>query len=547
MSSMVNPMASVDAVAAVKQQPRVQKEQNSDGGRFKNMLSDAVSAEANPKETTKSPKMAASKMAEQNTPEGVQGKSERTGTRVQETASEDPQEQRPVQDEDDAQAYVMQAAMQMQGIVPMIADMPQTEIPTETEAVEAINFQPVQTESTVITAETPLNTDETLLQAQDNISRQAVQAEDGAARRPQVFTETQAGHAKTIEETGTVQQEQTAAVQQADQNRPQIQENTGLTEEAAGDITDVQVIRQHQAVQMHNLRHPQKTDAAQSRFDDMLAKASRELNPNAAEEAQTAEISEEATILEQSSALEAKPQETIKQAEITETEIPEAEVKPQEEEKSTARTEAQKSVKAPATEQRQQKEISKPDEATLGMVQAKQPAAVHEVIRSEPAQQLQASQVQVPDQAEQIRAQVIKNMEHQRTEFQMQLNPEELGKVNVKMILQDGKLSVEIMAANPKSAEVLSKQAESLAASLKAGNIEVSSVNVVTATENASANMNSEYNLNNFQNQFRNQADGQEQSGRSRDTGTSREQTENGETAGREDHQSPQRMLNYSI
>ena len=149
--------------------------------------------------------------------------------------------------------------------------------------------------------------------------------------------------------------------------------------------------------------------------------------------------------------------------------------------------------------------------------------------------------VRAPDQIEQIRAQVIRNIEQERMEFRMQLNPQELGRINVKMILEGGKLAVQITAFNPKAADMLTRQADGLIAALKTGNMEVSSVNIVTAGENVSADMNSEYNLANPQRDSQN-PDRPEGAGR---IGEAKGETESG--AETEEEIKPQGLLNYLI
>jgi flagellar hook-length control protein FliK len=103
--------------------------------------------------------------------------------------------------------------------------------------------------------------------------------------------------------------------------------------------------------------------------------------------------------------------------------------------------------------------------------------------------------VEIPEQARQIRAEITQNLENESMEFQMRLKPEELGRVNVKMVLEGGRLAVEIAAAQQKSAELLQKQSAALAESLKASGVEVDSIRVVTANEKAGAEMNAQYDL----------------------------------------------------
>jgi flagellar hook-length control protein FliK len=130
----------------------------------------------------------------------------------------------------------------------------------------------------------------------------------------------------------------------------------------------------------------------------------------------------------------------------------------------------------------------------------------------------------------------------------MRLQPEELGRVNVKMVLEGGRLAVEIAAAQPKSAELLQKQSAALAESLKASGVEVESIRVVTANEKAGAEMNAQYNL---LNNSRNQQGGPSHNSRShrgsrnsRGRGTPVSQTAVAAAAAREE---PRQILNRQI
>jgi hypothetical protein len=83
--------------------------------------------------------------------------------------------------------------------------------------------------------------------------------------------------------------------------------------------------------------------------------------------------------------------------------------------------------------------------------------------------------------AGQIETEILKNMENQKMEFRMQLQPADLGKVDVRMVLESGKLVVEIISS-AKTNEMLARQADSLATALRLDNPELSSVQVVTET-----------------------------------------------------------------
>lgn len=276
-----------------------------------------------------------------------------------------------------------------------------------------------------------------------------------------------------------------------------------------------------------------QTDGARTRFDDMIAKASQEL-------AQGEEVEAEEVV-------DTKPVVGTENTEEPETVINTAkqEIPAKTEEKQDTRPAAvvRSEPVAPKSAPRTVREASGTDEATIGLIQPKQEVFTPETIKiqSEPAP---AQPLRAPDQAEQIKAEVIRNIEENKMEFNMQLNPKELGKIDVKMVLQGGSLSVEIITANAQATELLSKQAESLVATLKTGNLEVSSVTVVHEAQNASGNMEGQFNLNNFQD--RQQAHEQRgHAGRGTHGGNAQE-PEN--TAQEGDARSaPQGKLNYSI
>lgn len=535
-----------DIAATAARTSKTQREQATNDDRFMNMLSDAMHAK--PNESVKQPEQT-------EKPTGM------TTDSKQAAAQAKPDEEAAALDLEDSATYEQQAvaaAMQMQITVPILTEIPQTEVTDEIIAAEnPTEIQPVQTAQAQATGAETLQPETTGAATAQTAPAQATAEQPQTT--PAAETAETAAQTKPVETTAprTARTNEPAPDTTTRQAEPQMQTDNAqrqtirqrpdrATASTAAETTaendgegEVQTARQPEAPRpLNQIRGHRDPETAQSKFDGMLARASQELNRSTAvQTAQpTEEVPEEAPTAEPVTA-ETKPQEQAKQPEPPKTEI-----KPQEEAKPAEHTAAQKSVKAPVTEQRPQQEISKADEAVLGMAQTKQPEILHEVLRSEPAP-VQTQPVQVPDQAEQIKAQVIKNLENERTEFRMQLQPEELGKVNVKMILEGGKLSVEIAALNPKSTEMLARQVESLVASLKASGADVSSVNVVTANENASAQMDGEYNLNNFQNR----GQGQGQGGRSHGTGTAGGQGENTAQAEREPADAPQRILNYSV
>lgn len=579
MSSAITPVTPVDVGMTTAM--RQQKTQSPDDGKFKDMLSGAANENIKAGGVSQQQNEAAKDVEKPTETQAKTAKAESPKQAEEQTKVEEQSqpEDDGVSEENDSQvvAAVMQMGIMLPVVTPVVPDIPQVEIPAETDiAVETVDFQTIQPVQTM-TAETTSQVD---IETSDEFSVPDISGQAVEATKPQVDIESESQPeqvkaadepeiktAKATQATQPAQMEQTIQaaesqespeanriepsdrVQRQTARRENPEVSTKNPEEATEDTAPEVIIPPQHSVQMHNMRHTRRTDAAQTRFDDMVTKASQELNKSVASEEppQETELPEETQTLTQTDIPSTEPGKPAEQAKVPETEIkPENEQETMQETKPTARATVQKSEKAPITEQRPQKEISKSDEAVLGMVQQKTQPLVDEVIRSEPTP-IQHEQVQIPDQSEQIKAQLIKEIEIDKTEFQMQLHPEELGKIDVKMILEGGKLVVEIAAANPKSSEILSKQVESLIASLKASNIDVTAVNVVTASENASGNMSSEYNLNNFQNQFQNRDGGQGRSGSSTNAGASNGQaSENGQNE-RENPESPQRMLNYSV
>lgn len=541
MNNAVNQVILTDVTASQKQRG---KAGDTESGEFGGMLSDAIQSTNRRDETGET-------QAKDTAPD--------TQTETSETEAQEQEQAGEVSE----QEYVIQfaAAMMTQKIVPMITDAPQEETGTEETAQETAEsitedsgFQLAQT---TVPEEATTQTGEAAAIQEQNTPIRAARHRDAAGVRARETAGAADVQGTAAEEGQLNSQTLEKAAEAAKTGQQPKYEATPLSKEITDsktettDLTGEQVADQtQQAIRMHNMRHPQQAAETQDRFDSMLAKASQELNPTVDEtgaETETEIFDEPELEQEKPFILEEEPQENAEQEEMTNAR-PEAETNPREETKTAAQTDVQKMTKAPVTEQRQQQEISKPDETLMGMAQQKQPEAIQETVRSEQVQQpQQPQQPQAVEQADQIKAQLVKNLETQRTEFQMQLHPEELGKINVKMILEAGKLTVEIVAANPKSAEMLSRQADALAMSLKAGNIESTTVNVVAAPENASSQMNGQFDLNNFQNRFRNQ---DHTTNKQKGTNPANDSDEQGGVGGQLNSnipKAPQRILNYSV
>ena len=149
------------------------------------------------------------------------------------------------------------------------------------------------------------------------------------------------------------------------------------------------------------------------------------------------------------------------------------------------------------------------------------------------------------DPAQQIQAQVIENLEKDTMEFRMQLSPQELGKIDVKMVLESGRLTVEIISAAARTNELLSRQTEALAATLRTSGVNLQSVQVVTSTQQADSHLEQSLNMMDQPGQeaARNGEDGKGLS--QRGSGRSREQ-DSQDTAAEQQPQ-PKTLLNYTI
>lgn len=318
------------------------------------------------------------------------------------------------------------------------------------------------------------------------------------------------------------------------QEAPATTETAEIPDETAEDVVSARVVSETPelvpAERMRRIITPSDEDS--EHFGEMLTKASKELGQGRTV-AETAEDTEDPVTGSTDTVQDEPKAETVTD---TDMEI-ETETSPRSAE-STKET-------APRFEQRPLKEMPKTDETVLGIIQPKPDVAVQDVERQEPVPQAQP--VRIPDQAEQIRTRVIESLDEQKLEFEMQLNPRELGRVDVKMVLESGKLVMEIMAANPKSTELLSKQVDGLMASLRLTGVDVSSISVVTARQDVDGQMaqaGNPYNSENFQSQS---GGGSGQGGHGRPGGTGGGDADYPETQADETRAGPQRLLNYSV
>ncbi|HWQ78042.1 MAG TPA: flagellar hook-length control protein FliK [Anaerovoracaceae bacterium] len=79
----------------------------------------------------------------------------------------------------------------------------------------------------------------------------------------------------------------------------------------------------------------------------------------------------------------------------------------------------------------------------------------------------------------QIRDEILAKLEQKgTTEFKMQLEPEDLGQIDIKLKLSEGKLIIDILAANSKTQALLTSQVDKLIAGMGLQNVQVESVHV---------------------------------------------------------------------
>ncbi|HYE67132.1 MAG TPA: flagellar hook-length control protein FliK [Anaerovoracaceae bacterium] len=87
--------------------------------------------------------------------------------------------------------------------------------------------------------------------------------------------------------------------------------------------------------------------------------------------------------------------------------------------------------------------------------------------------------VEASEPYNQIREEILSKLDQKgSTEFKMQLHPEDLGQIDIKLKLSEGKLVIDILAANSKTQALLTGQVDKLIASMGLQNVQVESVHV---------------------------------------------------------------------
>jgi flagellar hook-length control protein FliK len=183
---------------------------------------------------------------------------------------------------------------------------------------------------------------------------------------------------------------------------------------------------------------------------------------------------------------------------------------------------------------------TRPREPSPVTVQQPQPAA--------------PQQNQQPTQAQQVEARIVENLQNpstpMRSEVEMTLTPQELGRVNVKMVLENGRLAVEIVTVSGRAEEVLRAQLNALTASLRGTMPDLHTVSIVTSTQAPQSNLYGSGTPNGFMYDANENAresrdgsgnDGQRgKGGEGNDDGYDSEQSGNPK-------KSPHQLLDYSI
>jgi flagellar hook-length control protein FliK len=88
-------------------------------------------------------------------------------------------------------------------------------------------------------------------------------------------------------------------------------------------------------------------------------------------------------------------------------------------------------------------------------------------------------QTGAPEAYSQIREEILSKLEQKGpTEFKMQLEPEDLGQIDIKLKLSEGKLIIDIIAADARTQALLTSQVDKLVLSMGLQNVQVESVQV---------------------------------------------------------------------
>ena len=243
------------------------------------------------------------------------------------------------------------------------------------------------------------------------------------------------------------------------QAEPVVQEQGVVVEMAADVAESVPAVEGDQLTPKIDVQPRQeKADPNQEKFDSLIAKASRELPAPKVRTGQPKDPEQQE--------IPSDKAPTLSKGEGR------AQIKVEPEEKSRE-PKAQETQTAP-------KELS--------------PVQIRGMQAAQPLKPMAA-----PTPTQQVEAQVLQHLEQGKTEFRMQLAPKELGRVDVRMLLEDGKLTVQILTATSKAAQELQRSGESLTASLRMAGAQLETVQIVHRPEEPSQQMGGAFNMENGQ------------------------------------------------
>jgi flagellar hook-length control protein FliK len=203
----------------------------------------------------------------------------------------------------------------------------------------------------------------------------------------------------------------------------------------------------------------------------------------------------------------------------------------------------------------QQSQIRRQEPEPQNNIQAEtRPREPAPVTVQQPAATTQPQQNQQPTQAQQVEARIVENLQNpdtpMRSEFEMTLTPQELGRVNVRMMLENGRLAVEIVTVSGRAEEVLRAQINALTTALKSTMPDLHTISIVTSTQAMQSSLYGSGTPNDFMHDTnenaRESADNGAKNGRGGKGGAEGGGDDGAEPSGR-NKKSPHQLLDYSI
>lgn len=428
--------------------------------------------------TTTTPPTEASKPAETEPVNQEETISEPSETEtVEEVVESIPQEsEQPEEADEQALAAAVAAAMPAQIPAPLIQPQEEVELPIQTLSQQT-TVEPVleleQPKPTIQEAEVISQpTEEITVQTEQPQPTAPIQTEqpqpilEEAPVQPQQSQPQQSQPAEAVVEQismeRTIELEMPVEIQSAQLTVTPSQEKLQIAAPAMEEFQEVETAEMPITTVEAKEEVPQPmVDAGQRRFDELVAKASRELETAKAPVAPIQEEAEEPQTLLEAPAEEMPSGATEPKLKLEETK-----------------------VRSQQTDEEETQVIAQPEKLPQGTEQPK-------VAKTDTA----PPQAPIPTPAEQVKAQLIENLEEDKMEFRMQLQPKELGKVDVRMLLEGGKLTVQIMAATPKAVQELQKTSEGLMMSLRMANVQLDTVQIVHQPQETSEHMHGAFNM----------------------------------------------------